>query len=306
MVTTRHPTLKTLTWHWQDWLRDEKRSSAHTLDNYLRDFRQCMDFMQQHHGVEVTTNHIVNLSVNDFRSWLAHRAGAGYSVASTARALAAVRNFYRFIAKHHHLINGAIAAIHTPRRPRTLPKALTEQQSQTALDALLAQQNNWQDARDVALLCMVYGMGLRIAEVLDIRYSAYPFGAQLRIEGKGKRQRYVPVIDIINPIINNYLALCPHRFRPEDPLFKGARGAAMPARTFQKRLQGLRRQLGLPETMTPHAFRHSFATHLLARGGDLRAIQELLGHSSLSTTQRYTAVDTERLLDAYRNAHPRK
>lgn len=290
---------------WQRWLKDEKRYSYHTLDHYTRDLAAFLEFLTSHRGEQPASLMLKSLDIKDFRAWLAFRNSKGYSAASTARALAVIRSFFRYSERFHNLTNTALFTLRTPKHPKPLPKALTAEEAERALTGLNAQEN-WQSKRDLALLVLIYGMGLRISEALGLTCDVLPLNEVLTIRGKGKKERQVPVLPVIRQAIAAYCVASPYATEPGEPLFKSARGKPLAPRLFQKRLQDLRRALGLPETTTPHAFRHSFATHLLGAGGDLRAIQELLGHASLSTTQRYTAVDSERLLGAYRKAHPRK
>ena len=224
--------------------------------------------------------------------------------------MAAVRGFYRYLDRHHGLHNPALAALRTPRLPRRLPRPLSAAQALDVVEAADDGRIDWTGRRDAALLTLLYGAGLRIGEALGLTRGA--LGAapaelrELRVTGKGGRQRVVPVLPVVAAALADYLEACPYGGgRPDSPLFVGARGGPLQAGVVQRRVRGLRRLLGLPETATPHALRHSFATHLLAGGADLRAIQELLGHASLSTTQGYTAVDAARLMDLYRRAHPR-
>jgi integrase/recombinase XerC len=250
---------------------------------------------------------LIGLRAADFRAWLAHRHGRGLARSSTARALAALRSFYRYLDREHGRHNPAVKALRTPRLPRCLPRPLATGQAMALLDAVpAASKLDWIAKRDTAVLVLLYGAGLRIGEALALeRAAAGPDPAGLRsllITGKGGKQRLVPVLPVIAAAIADYLAACPYR---EAALFLGARGKRLQAPIVRRLMQDLRRRLGLPESATPHALRHSFATHLLAGGADLRTIQELLGHASLSTTQGYTGVDGERLMRLYHQAHPR-
>ncbi len=245
--------------------------------------------------------------MRDFRSWLAARHGEGFSATSTARALSVVRGFYRYLEKQNIAENAAIFHVRTPKLPKSLPRSLQETQAITSLDTVgFTQKENWVQLRDVALLTLIYGCGLRISEALGLRVKDLKEDAtSLILTGKGNKQRMVPVLPQIHAAITEYKKVCPHLLSEGSILFVGARGKPLQPAIFQKEIRNLRNALGLPESTTPHAFRHSFATHLLAGGGDLRTIQELLGHADLSTTQRYTKVDSERLLSAYAKAHPR-
>ncbi len=254
------------------------------------------------------------LATTDFRSYLAARQSDGLAAASTARALSSLRSFFRYLDKVGLLHNAAITAVRTPRRPHAVPKALSPEEALESLASIGALSASdwfekrgleWVAARDSAVLTLLYGCGLRISEVLDLNREQAPQGDTMVITGKGRKQRVVPVLEVVRHAVADYLAACPFDLKPGQPLFVGARGQRLTARVVQRQMVRLRRLLGLPDTATPHALRHSFATHLLAGGGDLRTIQELLGHASLSTTQRYTDVDETRLAEVYRQAHPR-
>ena len=291
---------------WRQWLASEKRASGHTLSAYERDLEQFLDFLQDHLGATPGFSDLASLKPADFRGYLARRVSKGYAKTSTARALSVVRGFFRFLERRGVLANAAIFAIRGPRIPASVPKALTVSEAAETLDAMgdLASEP-WIAARDVALVSLLYGGGLRIGEALALNRGDFPIGDTLSITGKGNKQRIVPILPAVRAAIDDYLARCPYRGSPDTPLFLGARGKRLQAGVAQRAMRLARGWLNLPETATPHALRHSFATHLLAGGGDLRAIQELLGHASLATTQRYTSVDAERLMDVHRRAHPR-
>lgn len=293
---------------WQAWLRHEKRYSPHTVEAYRRDLIGFLAFLSGHLGKAPALAELSALTPRDFRAWMAARAMRGLERSSTARALSVLRGFFRWAERRGLAENAAIAALRNPRLPQAVPKALTPEEANDALENVgeLAQEP-WIAKRDTALLLLLYGCGLRIGEALSLTAGEAPRPGQegLTITGKGSKQRVVPLLPVVGVAVEDYRTACPHPLPPEEPLFRGVRGGPLGPRAVQQRLQDLRRLLGLPETATPHALRHSFATHLLGGGGDLRAIQELLGHASLSTTQRYTAVDTDRLLEVYRKAHPR-
>ncbi len=290
---------------WEEWLLHGRRSSQHTLVSYQNDLAHFCRFLSQHLGQSVGTPELRALQARDFRAWLASRHSE-YEATSTARALSTVKNFYRYLEKQHGIANTAIFHIRGPKTRKSLPKALAQAQTEDAMAAIAVQQEEgWVAKRDLALLVLIYGCGLRISEALSLRYKDRPQGDTLSIIGKGNKERQVPVLTAVREAIADYVSDCPYPFSAQGPLFIGVRGKALDPGIFQRELRKLRGLLGLPETTTPHAFRHSFATHLLAGGGDLRSIQELLGHASLSTTQRYTHVDQKRLMDAYKNAHPR-
>jgi integrase/recombinase XerC len=291
---------------WLAYLAAERRAARHTLAAYRRDFADFVAFLAGHLGGAPGLAALAGLATADFRAWLAARQRRGLAHASSARALSAVRAFFRRQARLGAVHNAGLAALRTPKRPQGLPKPLAEDAALDLIDAAAgAATAPWMAARDAAVLTLLYGAGLRIAEALSLARGDAPFGDALTISGKGGKQRRVPILPAINAAVAAYLALCPFALAPTGPLFVGARGRRLGPRAVQARIERLRPLLGLPETATPHALRHSFATHLLAAGGDLRAIQELLGHASLSTTQRYTAVEPGRLLAIYDKAHPR-
>ncbi len=296
---------------WRNWLQHEKRCSHHTLDGYGRDLAAFLDFLNDHLGFSPGLRDIEKLKTADFRSYLARRTGDGLSKTSLARGLSTVRNFFRFLERAGLAHNAAIGGIRTPKVPKSIPKALAEEEALEAvatIDGVSPEQDPWIGKRDVALMTLLYGCGLRLGEALGLNRGdarAITPGGALVITGKGNKERVVPVLDIVAEAVRDYLQACPFAQNDEDPLFIGARGKRLNPGVFQKQVRTLRAYLGLPETATPHAMRHSFATHLLSGGGDLRTIQELLGHASLSTTQRYTEVDAGRLSAIYQNAHPR-
>ncbi len=290
---------------WEEWLTNVKRASRHTVISYLNDIHHFFAFLSAHLGERVRLSHLQALKSRDIRAWLASRAGE-YEAASTARALSTIKNFFRRLEKQGKIENAAVFHIRSPRLKKPLPKALGEEQAGEALAGITAlQEEEWIGARDLALLTLIYGCGLRISEALSLRYGDIPKGDSIIITGKGNKQRMVPVLPVIKEAIQTYVATCPYPLAADSPLFIGKQGKKLDPGVFQLQIRKLRRALNLPESATPHAFRHSFATHLLSAGGDLRSIQELLGHASLSTTQRYTHVDKERLLKAYGKAHPR-
>ena len=294
---------------WQTQLAAERRASAHTVEAYLRDVVAFLDFLSGHCGETVSVAVLVTLKTGDFRAWLAKRVGEGYARTSTARALSSVRMFFRYLDREGIGHNAAIGAVRGPRLPRAVPKALAARETEDLIAAVATpsriDEPAWVAARDLAVLLLLYGCGLRISEALELNLDDLPRDDALRVTGKGGKVRMVPILPVIREAIGDYIARCPHTLSGNGPFFIGVRGGRLSPRMVQKRMQDLRAVLGLPKEATPHALRHSFATHLLASGGDLRAIQELLGHASLSTTQRYTDVDSARLMDVYSRAHPR-
>ena len=291
---------------WQRWLAEEKRASAHTLDGYGRDLAAFLGFLQHHRGGEPRLEDLADLTPADFRAFLAQRNGDGLARSSMARAMSSLRGFFRFLDQTDRLRNPAIQAVRSPRPPRSLPKPLAAQEAmETLASAPSLQDQPWLAARDLALFTLLYGCGLRLGEALGLTVAEAPLGDVVRITGKGQKQRMVPVLPVVRQAIADYLRLRPPATESRAPLFIGARGQSLNPGVVQRQMRRLRALLGLADTATPHALRHSFATHLLSAGGDLRTIQELLGHASLSTTQRYTDVDAGRLAATYRAAHPR-
>jgi integrase/recombinase XerC len=290
------------------WLAAERRASPLTVEAYGADLAGFLGFLTPHLGGEADLADLARLRAADLRAWLADEAGRGNGNATRARHLAALRSFFRWLARHHGVSNPELRLLATPRVRRPLPRALNPAQARAAAEEIgeLSDPAAIQ-ARDVALFTLLYGCGLRIAEALALNVVDAPLpgaAAPLRVMGKGQKQREVPVLPAVRAAIGAWLRLHP-RPVPEAPLFLGARGARLDAAVAQRTLREFRRLNGLPEHATPHALRHSFATHLLAAGVDLRAIQELLGHANLSTTQRYTTVDTARLLEVWQQTHPR-
>ena len=294
---------------WLAYLSDEKRMSPKTVEAYERDVRQFLGFLGEHLGRRVTLSALSRLAPLDVRAFMAARRADDISSRSLMRMLAGVRSFARFLERNGKGKVGALAAVRTPKLARTLPKPLSIPAARRITETELRageERDPWILARDAAVLALLYGSGLRISEALGLARQDIPGrGDAITVTGKGNKARMVPVLAQVAKLVADYVALCPYELPADGPLFVGAQGGPLSPRVVQLAMARLRGALGLPETATPHALRHSFATHLLARGGDLRAIQELLGHASLSTTQIYTAVDTERLLEVYRSAHPR-
>jgi integrase/recombinase XerC len=290
---------------WLAWLSGERRASAHTVAAYGRDLAEFLDFLTLHLGEPPSLATLSGLSPADFRAWLAERAGH-MQRSSMSRGLSVVRGVIRFLDRRGLASCPALAVLRGPKLPHSVPKPLSVADAAEMIEApagLVA--SAWQAKRDIAILTLLYGCGLRISEALGLSRGEAPSGELMTIAGKGRKERMVPVLAAVREAIADYLAACPYPLAADGPLFVGARGGPLNPRLVQRRMEELRAALGLPETATPHALRHSFATHLLGAGGDLRAIQELLGHASLSTTQRYTSVETERLLAIYDAAHPR-
>ncbi len=291
---------------WRSWLIDERRASQHTVDAYLRDITGFFSFLAGHLGEACGLADLSTLRAGDFRAWLAARVTSGHQATSNARALSVLRNFMRWMERRGLARNSALGTLRSPKLPHAVPKPLTIADAATTLETIGDYtEEPWVAARDTAVLTLLYGCGLRIDEALSLNRRVLPLGETLSVLGKGRKERVVPLLAPVREAVADYVARCPYQPGPDGPLFLGVRGKRLKARIVQGQLAKLRAVLGLPETATPHALRHSFATHLLGEGADLRAIQELLGHASLSTTQRYTAVDAERLLEVYDKAHPR-
>ena len=292
---------------WLESLGAERRLSGNTLDAYERDTRQFLQFLSNHVGDTVKIDDIKALRPADLRGFLAHRRKEGAGARSLGRHLAGLRSFLRHL-ECKGLVNAAGAsAIRSPKQPKSLPKPLSGPQALAvvAFDTQMHEEP-WIAARDAAVLSLLYGCGLRISEALGLTPDVFQGRpTSLRITGKGGKMRLVPLLPVVTEAVETYYKLCPYHLEGDAPLFRGARGGPLQPAIIQREMQKLRSALGLPDSATPHALRHSFATHLLGSGGDLRTIQELLGHASLSTTQIYTGVDSARLLDIYDRAHPR-
>lgn len=282
--------------------------SPRTLDAYGRDVRGFFDFLTAHLGDEIGARHLAGLTPQDLRAYLAHRRSGpdALSDRSLARALAAIRAFFRWLEQRRGVAVPRLALVRGPRPKRTLPRPVSEEAAVALIDAAEAEHPEpWIAARDAAVLTLLYATGLRISEALALSGRDRPLPSMLRIVGKGGKMRDVPTLSAAREAVERYAALCPFALDRDGALFRGARGGPLSPRIVQALIMRLRSALGLAESATPHALRHAFATHLLAHGGDLRAIQELLGHASLSTTQRYADVDSARLLEIFFRAHPR-
>ncbi|TQF34810.1 tyrosine recombinase XerC [Bradyrhizobium sp. UNPF46] len=297
---------------WLSHLGAERRLSPKTLEAYGRDLRQCLDFLCAHWGERVTLKRFAALEATDVRAFMAMRRADDIAGRSLMRALAGLRSFGRFLEREGKGKVGALSAIRAPKVAKSLPKPLPMASAKRLADAderAGEDRETWILARDAAVMALLYGSGLRISEALGLKRREVPKpgeGDVLVVTGKGNKTRMVPVLQNVLGLVQDYVAMCPYPLPAEGPIFVGARGGPLSPRIIQLAMERLRGALGLPDSATPHALRHSFATHLLSRGGDLRAIQELLGHSSLSTTQVYTGIDSERLLEVYASAHPRR
>ncbi|MCR6733537.1 MAG: tyrosine recombinase XerC [Afipia sp.] len=310
-LTCAAPDLVAEITHWLSHLRAERRLSPKTLEAYARDLRQCLVFLSGHWGGLVTLEQFAAIETTDVRAFMSARRSDDIGGRSLMRALAGLRSFGRFLEREGKGKVGALSAIRAPKIGKSLPKPIQMTSAKQMTDADIRAGENrepWIWARDAAVMALLYGSGLRISEALGLIRRDVPLpgkGDVIVVTGKGNKTRMVPVLQNVLTLIQDYVAMCPHAIAPDGPIFVGARGGPLSPRIIQLTMERLRGALGLPDSATPHALRHSFATHLLTRGGDLRAIQELLGHSSLSTTQIYTGVDADRLLDVYKTAHPR-
>ena len=295
---------------WLRHLAHERRLSWRTIEAYGRDVRQFFSFLETRFGAPPGIGDFTDCAPGDLRAFLAHRRGEAITSRSLQRALSALKSLARHIARETGQTAAALGAIRAPKAGRRLPRPLSPPDARAMTTTALREgeaREPWILARDAAVLALCYGAGLRISEALSIRRADAPVGETdaVTIVGKGGKTRSAPIIPPVRTAVENYLSLCPYALKPAGPLFVGAKGGPLSPRIVQLAMERMRGALGLPDTATPHALRHSFATHLLARGGDLRTIQDLLGHASLSTTQVYTGVDSARLLAAYRSAHPR-
>jgi len=290
---------------WLQALAHERRASPHTLRAYGDDVARFIGFQAGHTGGAVTQKTLARLTPADIRAFITARRAEGLGAGGVQRALAAVRSFYKFLAREDVLENAAARSIRTPRVRRALPRPLSPGDAGRAIAEAGTHDVEWLGARDAALLTLLYGAGLRISEALGLKRGDVPLGETLTVLGKGRKERSVPVLPVLRAALQDYADKLPFTGAPSSPLFLSRRGRPMSAREAQGLMQSLRGRLGLPDKATPHALRHSFATHILQGGGDLRSVQELLGHASLSTTQIYTAIDTRQLLETYAKAHPR-
>ncbi len=289
-------------------LRGERRLANKTCEAYQRDISEFLGFLAGYLDATITLPEIVSVNTRGFRAYLAQRRRGNrpLSAASIQRHLSAVRTFYRYIERRWDASNSALPLIKGPRVKRPLPKAVSAAEALKIVNEPLDSPGDpWIAARNQAVLALCYGSGLRIAEALSLTGRDIPLGRQIMLTGKGGKTRLVPILPVVSEAVTEYMRQSPYQLGPDAPIFRGARGGVLRAEIIQGEVRRLRGALGLPETATPHALRHSFATHLLAGGGDLRTIQQLLGHESLSTTQRYTDVDAARLIDIHAGAHPR-
>lgn len=289
---------------WQTWLTVEKNVSRHTFRAYTSDVGQFLNFLRQHYDHEIALTTLSSTSLTDFRSWLSRKSMDGLTASSRARSLSGVKNFLHWLDKQGIMHNASVGMVRTPKIPHKLPRPMEQAQ---AFRLLFDDQNknDWVSLRDRALFTLLYGCGLRINEALALNISDLPRDGFIRVMGKGKKEREIPILQIVVETLNMYRSLCPYPEARDRALFMGERGKRLNQGIAQKAIRDVRNLLQLPETATPHALRHSFATHLLQNGANLREIQELLGHSSLSTTQRYTEINADELIRIYKSAHPK-
>ena len=305
-LTAASPGQRAALAQWLTHIRALDGAAAHTLAAYGADVTRYMDFLARHRGAAEGTGALLTVPQADLRAWMAHERARGLGPRSLARALSAVKGFTGWLAEREGIDATAVLSARGPKYRRSLPRPLSEQGARDMIGCVETQaREDWIAARDTAVVTLLYGCGLRISEALGLTGAASPLPEVLRITGKGGKTRLVPVIPAARAAVARYAALVPFDLAPAGPLFRGARGGALNPRLIARAMESARLQLGLPATATPHAMRHSFATHLLSAGGDLRTIQQLLGHASLSTTQAYTAVDAARIMDVYEKAHPR-
>ncbi|MDC0738797.1 tyrosine recombinase XerC [Cognatishimia sp. SS12] len=291
------------------WLESEKAlkgSSENTISAYFGDVSEFLAFITEHKGAQQGLAPLARISISDMRAWMARMRSSDLGARSLARKLSAVKSFYRWLSEREGFDPTSVLSTRSPKFEKKLPRPLSQDAAISVLaTAEFQSTQDWVGLRDTAVITLLYGCGLRISEALALNADDFPLPEVLRILGKGKKERIVPVIPAARAAVADYMRACPIPPEGDEPLFRGVRGGRLNARHIQGVMQNLRAQLGLPASATPHALRHSFATHLLEAGGDLRAIQELLGHASLSTTQTYTAVDTHRLMDVYNKTHPK-
>nr|WP_254436999.1 tyrosine recombinase XerC [Ruegeria arenilitoris] len=306
VVSLISPACRDALQHWLDSLGALAGRSENTQTAYRGDVTDFLSFMTLHHSERQGLAALARITVSDMRAWMADQRASGVGARSLARKLSAVKSFYRWLSEREGFEPTAVLSTRAPKFTKKLPRPLTEDAARAMIETVeLQSTNDWVSARDVAVVTLLYGCGLRISEALSLTGANAPLPETLRIVGKGDKERIVPVLPAARAAVDHYLKLCPHPQDKDKALFRGVRGGPLNPRAIQGAMAKARMQLGLPATATPHALRHSFATHLLSAGGDLRAIQELLGHASLSTTQTYTAVDTARLMEVYNRTHPK-
>lgn len=290
---------------WRNYLERRRNFSTHTVTSYLRDLEHFLHFMSNYKGGSISLEDLSSVDLRLMRSWLSSRRREDYVAASSARALSSIKNFYKFIEKTYDISCHSIYSTRSPKKAKTLPKALSLEDTKVSTENIEElSSSGWLAARDKALLVLLYASGLRISEALSITKAHLKNTEFLKIKGKGSKERIVPWIPLAFKLIQGYLELLPYKIEENNPIFLGKQGKPLQPAVFNRQLIHLRRQYGLPEHLSAHAFRHSCATHLLENGADLRSIQELLGHQSLSTTQRYTKINLKHLEKVYSKTHP--
>ena len=304
IATATSPDLCDAIRHWQTWLKVEKNMSPHTFRAYTSDLGQFLNFLRDHYDGDVGLSVLSSVTLTDFRSWLSRKSMDGLKASSRARSLSGVKNFLRWLDKNGLMHNASIGSVRTPKLGHKLPKPM--ERTQVFRLVFDSPTDNWLQLRDRALFTLLYACGLRIDEALSLNMNQLPRDGFLRVMGKGRKERQVPTLPIVDEMLSTYRTACPFSETPDRPLFLGERGKRLHQGVAQKSMRDIRVELNLPDTATPHALRHSFATHLLENGANLREIQELLGHASLSSTQIYTEVNAEELIKIYKSAHPRK
>lgn len=306
MDNNADPALQNLVTKWLDWIAHGKRLSPHTVRAYRSDIDDFLRFINQHRGATVNVPLLADLTITDFRAWVAHKASDQITARSRARAVSSLRHFYKWLDRDGILHNAAIMTLRSPKLDRTIPRPLTVDATTSLLESTLDVHDDWTGLRDRALFTLLYGAGLRIDEALRMNCGQWPDGQDhLVITGKGNKQRQIVLLEIVHQTMNTYFTACPYAREPQRPLFIGKQGKRLNQGVAQRAIRQIRGLLNLPDTVTPHALRHSFATHLLVDGVNIRAIQELLGHASLSTTQRYTELNVEDIRDLIDRLHPR-
>ena len=282
--------------NWQQWLQDERRYSQHTVSAYSRDLAEFLNFFDH----KLTLGELSEIEIREFRSYLSKRVQKNIEKSSISRELSSIRNFFRWLERQKLAKNAALSILSSPRKNKVLPKAMDVEEIFGLIDeAEHSAKKDWQGLRDKAIFTLLYGCGLRISEAISLNVGDIQNQEFIKIKGKGNKERIVPLLPVVIQYIQEYIQSCPYKLKTGEALFLGARGERLLPRIIQRQMQKIRSDMGLPDTLTPHALRHSFATHLLAEGTDLRSIQELLGHSNLTTTQRYTEVEIETLKKEY-------
>lgn len=299
------PKLEQIVGSWLVYLGKQRNYSVNTIDSYKNDIRNFLQFLQDYNQHSPSLDDFAKADVRLIRSWLSSRLQEDFTASSSARALSSLKNFFKYLEKKHGVVSHAIYTIRSPKKGKPIPKALTTQETNISLESIEGfGKNQWLSMRNKALLTLIYATGLRISEALSITKSHLSNKEYLKIMGKGNKERVVPWLEESRQLVMQYLDKLPHFIEDDEPIFRGEKGGVLKRPVFNKELVRLRRALGLPEHLSSHAYRHSFATHLLENGADLRSIQELLGHQSLSTTQRYTKISSKHLLSAYNKSHP--